>query len=670
MRIFSRAREHGVPLLLLLLSAAITYRDYLTGALLFTGKDFLTCFAPLLNYQSDCLQAGSLPLWNPFMNFGYPFVEHYVNSLFFPTHLILGLVTGSSIVSIQREIIFWILVGGGGVYFFAREEGCGATAALLAGISFMFCGQMIALPHWHVLVYNAACFPWMMFGWRLSLKSDSALSLTTVAFISCSIFGGYLVSTVLGLYLYAGYVGIDSLFNKRFRLGLRHIAISFLCSALIAAPKLLPIYQAMRSATRLNAAIAKDPYNIINGYSFLTWLMPVKFYFSLYIGVICVLCLCYALIRRSVRVNTLLIMFILSAWLLAVDASGDFSYLRHLSFHLPFMKLVRNEWLQWFFPCTFAIAYAAKPIDHFINDPVANNARFSALLLFFGILAAVYGLACNTDLHLKTFLTQAVLATTITAICLTVKQPRLLAAILFILVLSDFTLTSKRVRVDKPHITRSDGIDVTITHQIGASRSLRDNQLVSQSFPMHILNDSRRPSLGDSRNFTRLSSGLDGDFTNSMNFKRFAGWWYNTQERRDFERLKESPQLAAMEGLPLYILMNPQSGSPMGQASFDAISCSDFRFTATLPEQGSFLLHQAFDKRWRLTVDGIGQPIQLFSNYFMRTNLPPGVHSLEFKFIDNYFMLGAAISAITIAILGLATFFKNRMSHITASRKT
>lgn len=650
----STLREHLLPIILLLFSATFVYRDYLTGSLIFSGKDFLTAFAPLLNFQSDCLQAGSLPLWNPFMNFGYPFVEHYSSTMFFPTHLFMGLVTGSSTVDIQREIVFWIFIGGVGIYFFCKEEGGSNTAALLAGISFMFCGQMLALPHWHVLVYNAACFPWMMLGWKRAVKKGRTLSLFTVAFTSFSIFGGYLVSTVLGLYLYACYVIAESLFNRKILLAARHIALSFFCAALIAAPKLLPLWQAMKSATRLNAEIAKDPVNIVNSYSFLTWLMPVKFYFSIYIGVACLLGLSYALVRRSVKINSLLIMFVLSAWLLAVDATGDFSLLRYLSFHLPFMKLVRNEWLQWFFPSIFAILYLAKPLDRFVNDPDTVRPRIAALLLFLAVLAAVYTLACNHGLHLKTFLTQAALAVAITGACLTIRHPRILMALLFIIVLSDFGLTSIRVRVDTPHISSGNGFDITVTHQIGASRSLRDNQLVSQSFPLHLLDDRQRPPLAASALTPTLSSGLDGDFTDSMNYKRFAGWWYNTQERHDFERLKESPQLGEMEGMPLYALLAGPNFQPAGTVNFDAISCRSFEFSSNAPEPALFLLHQFSDPRWQATVDGRQQPIEQVNGYFMGIGLGEGSHKIKFSFSDRYFSAGLAVSALTLC--GLACF--------------
>src|SRR5512143_4266510 len=79
-------REHLQALAALALTNAVIYHDYWLARKIISSKDFLAGFHLLLNFQTDCLQEASWPLWNPFMNFGFPFVEHYINSALFPTH--------------------------------------------------------------------------------------------------------------------------------------------------------------------------------------------------------------------------------------------------------------------------------------------------------------------------------------------------------------------------------------------------------------------------------------------------------------------------------------------------------------------------------------------------------------------------------------------------------
>ncbi|MFA4827679.1 MAG: hypothetical protein WC855_04830 [Thermodesulfovibrionales bacterium] len=107
----------------------IIYHDYWLGNIIFSGKDTLTQYMPFINFQSDCLKEFIWPLWNPFMNFGFPYVELNKNFSFFPTHLLMGLLTGFSMIIYQREVLLWIMIGGIGGYLCVREFGHSWIAA-------------------------------------------------------------------------------------------------------------------------------------------------------------------------------------------------------------------------------------------------------------------------------------------------------------------------------------------------------------------------------------------------------------------------------------------------------------------------------------------------------------------------------------------------------------
>lgn len=640
-------RELGALALIFLIQFVI-YREYWTGSKFFTGKDLLTAFSLLLNFQSDCLQEGSLPLWNPFMNFGYPFVEHYSNSMFFPTHLLMGLVTGSSLLLIQREIMFWIFMGGVGTYFVVREQGLSGPTGIIAAAGYMFCGQMMALPQWHVLIYNAACFPWLLYGYFRTIRTGRPLSPVSIAFLAFTIFGGHITTTVLGIYVFAAFVIIDGLMNRRIALAGKYLACTLLFALAITAPKLLPMYESLKLNPRMNnPVISKDPYNIVNSYSFLSYLIPVKYYFSIQIGQIAVVAACYALIRRSVRLTPLLVMFLLTAWLLTVDGEGNISLLRRIAEVFPLMRLVRNEWFEWFYPSLFLILFLARHIEEFITEKRAAFV-FGAAGLCIAITTIAFFSAYDTGLHWKAYLTHCVLAAVAGGLAFLPDKTAMRLTIASILVCCECLLVFSRINVDEPPQWLGDRWGITVTHQIAASRSYRDSQLVAQKFAVAARDDSTRPSISDSRRDIRLSSGLDGNFMDSMNYKRFAGWWYNAQERYDFIQLKDSPQLAAMEGLPLYVLLGQQDFKPAGTVSFDAISCSGFDFSVASPDPSYFLLHQFFDSRWKAAVDGNELPIERVNGYFMGVRLPEGNHKLKLMFSDRYFTAGLIISGITL----------------------
>lgn len=648
-----RVLRELLPVLLILAIQAVIYREYWIGSKIFTGKDLLTAFSLLLNFQSDCLGGGSVPLWNPFLNFGYPFVEHYSNSMFFPTHLLMGLITGSSLVIIQREILFWIFIGGTGVYLIVREQGLSRTTGIIAATGYMYCGQMMALPQWHVLVYNATCFPWLILGYFRATRAQQPLSLISIAFLTVITFGGHITTTVLGIYILTAFIVVDGIINGRKWFTVKYLAFTLTIAFLIAAPKLLPMLESIKLNVRMNdPVISKDSMNIINSYSFLSYLIPVKYYFSIQIGQMAVVAGCYALVRRSIRLNALLIMFLMTAWFLMVDSEGNVSWLRQAVNVFPMMRLVRNEWLEWFYPSLFLILYLAKHVDEFICER-RPKAAFGAVLLCIAVTTVAFLAAYDTGLHWKAFLTHCALAAAALLLIYVPAVHHLRLAFAALLLCSEFLSVFNRVNVDEPPQKWNDAKSITITHQIAASRSYRDNQLVAQKFFVSALDDTMRPSIADSRLHPQLYSGLDGNFMDSMNYKHFAGWWYNAQERYDFIQLKESPQLAEMEGLPLYLLSDTPGRASAGSVSFDAITCSSFDFTTSSPTAAIFLLHQFYDARWNAYVDGVKKPIRKTNEYFMGIDLEAGNHRIRYEFSDWYFNLGIIVSGVTLFALVL-----------------
>ena len=56
-----------------------------------------------------------------------------------------------------------------------------------------------------------------------------------------------------------------------------------------------------------------------------------------------------------------------------------------------------------------------------------------------------------------------------------------------------------------------------------------------------------------------------------------------------------------------------------------------------------------FDDRWSATVDGAAAPVLRAEDFFMAVTLPPGEHTVAFRFRDRVFLAGLAVSALTLA---------------------
>jgi hypothetical protein len=670
-----------LALAVLALVNGIVYYDYWLGDKIFSGKDFLTAFYPLINFQSDCLQDGSWPLWNPFMNFGFPYVEHYINSALFPTHLIMGLVSGSSVMILQREILLWIIVGGFGVYLCVRELGLSPLTGILAGASFMACGQITALPQWNSLTYNAACFPYLILGYHRAKVRGTSLNALSVAFLTFSILGGYTVTTVLGIYLFAGYVLLDAAHSRKVPFALRYLAVTGLASCLLALPKLLPLYAGLNAGPRLASAAPppgapRDTFNIISVYNLWSLLLPVKFYFSLFLGSLGVLAFVSALLRREVRVSPLLAMTVLSGWLLLSGTDGSPSLLRSLASFLPFMHLVRNEWLSWFYPSIFAILFLAPHVESFLTERTFRDRAIAAGICS-GLLSLGFVLVFDARLYAGAYATHLVIMAAWACVGFLPEHRQLRGALAIMLVTAELVLVFSRVSVDVPPLKDQGRILYTIVDQGSVSRSYEEDNGLRSGFRAVAVQDHLRPSIDDARNRPVLISGLSGDptynlypeqygrFIDFMNLKRFSGWWYNTQERFDFIRLKDSPLLGALEGQSLFQLYDLGNGSPLPDSvSFTKLTCAKFSFTVNTTVPSFLLLRQMFDDRWSVRMDGQRTVPVRAEEFFMGVPVGPGAHHIDFLFSDPRFTVGAWISFMTlVSLISLLTmpFFRSRL---------
>lgn len=677
MTLWRKYSEGVVSLGILFFVNFIIYHDYWFGRKIITGKDFLTLFYPLLNYQSDCLKEFSWPLWNPFMNFGFPYVEHYVNSALFPTHLLLGLITGSSLQLIHIELLLWNIMGGFGMYLCAREYGISLPACISAGLLFMFCGQMISLPHWSILVYNASCFPFMLLGYYRAARTGSVVSLISILAVAAMIYGGYLSSSVLGLYFFCGYVLVDSVMKKNTSFAVRYLLVTVVCAMLLAMPKILPLAISMGDYHRMSVTSNwSDPAGTITYRNFASFFLPVKFFFSLYIGQLCTLSLLYALVTNKVKLNALLIMSLLSGAYLVVDSAGNFSFIHSFAAEiLPMIKLTRNEWMFWHYPLTFGILYLSVYVDAVLGAESRRKIVLAAAAVFLLLTAVFIGLY-DTVVYRTAYITQAVLLFVLTAVCVTVKRPSPRAACVLLLVAIECMLLVNRVDVMKAPLSDGERMRIEVIDQNSISSSYYDDNVVRDFFYATAMLDTHRPSVNESRKWPVLYSGLGGasvinaypaqygNFIDSMNLKHFAGWWYNSQERFDFVAIKDSPLLVQMEGWPLFTFLSAATGMPSGNVNFDAVSCSGFDFSVNTPEAGFLILNQMHDVRWHVMIDGREARIQKAHDYFMGTAVSSGQHQISFRFKDRMFYASLAVSLATILCLCGFTLLRKRRGSV------
>ncbi|MBI2303732.1 MAG: YfhO family protein [Chloroflexi bacterium] len=126
----------------LALVLAFYWKQVFAGQIL-VSYDLLTYAYPRLAYAADALRQGHLPLWNPYLFMGVPFLADIQTGVFYPFNL-LGLFLDPPYLA-NVSIVIHVFLGGVFTYALGRISlGLGRLGAMMAGITFMLSGGLLA----------------------------------------------------------------------------------------------------------------------------------------------------------------------------------------------------------------------------------------------------------------------------------------------------------------------------------------------------------------------------------------------------------------------------------------------------------------------------------------------------------------------------------------------
>src|SRR3954447_15533111 len=132
--------EVVAALALLLLVVAFNPGLALQGQVL-GGYDAFVYFYPLRSYIAETLGQGQLPLWNPYLFAGTPYLANPQTSVLYPATWLFAILDTPHAYALNFLAHLWIL--GLGFYAFARLSlGLGRVAGVLGGAAFAFSGFM------------------------------------------------------------------------------------------------------------------------------------------------------------------------------------------------------------------------------------------------------------------------------------------------------------------------------------------------------------------------------------------------------------------------------------------------------------------------------------------------------------------------------------------------
>lgn len=248
------------------------------------GGDLASFLYPRYVFAADAFHHGVLPLWNPYLFSGSPFLADIQSGLFYPFNL-LAFAAFAPFTYPELEAMatlhFWL--AGVFHYAFLRSLGLGRIPCLLGAITFAFSGFMVThLGHLN-MVETAVWLPLVLLFFRRGALLLSAICLAFAYFAGHAQLFLYLL-LALGLYaLWVGLLGPWLAPNQRpissrtVRSPARPLVAAGLVGAaafLLVACQLLPNYELVRLSPRAEISLAESSRFAAQPVGLLTLLVP------------------------------------------------------------------------------------------------------------------------------------------------------------------------------------------------------------------------------------------------------------------------------------------------------------------------------------------------------------------------------------------------------------
>jgi hypothetical protein len=162
--------------------AAVPANAYTTGPLNFlTHVDNALNGYPRMHYVQTTLSAGEIPWWNPYIGLGIPGAGT-ASATFEPIELVLGRFVSVPMLSNVKAVAALVL-GGYGTFLLVVTLGASRTAALFAGVAFVFSGWTVAwLGRTNMLA--EAWMPWLFWAAERVFRGASMRFVGAVALFS------------------------------------------------------------------------------------------------------------------------------------------------------------------------------------------------------------------------------------------------------------------------------------------------------------------------------------------------------------------------------------------------------------------------------------------------------------------------------------------------------
>jgi hypothetical protein len=211
MQLYANSKWHTLKTILFFILILLVAYLPVSSFLFFLKNDAFNGYFPPKFFMSESIHAGHLPLWNPYINFGFPQYGDMSGGYWSPITWLVASSVGYNAYSFTIEVLLYILIGGIGCYQLTGVFKLNREIRLISAVAYMCCGYNIGhLQHFNWLS-GAAFLPWCFWGYlqmaqQFSLKNIARAALLFYLLLSSAhpgiIISAFYFFTAFSLYYF------------------------------------------------------------------------------------------------------------------------------------------------------------------------------------------------------------------------------------------------------------------------------------------------------------------------------------------------------------------------------------------------------------------------------------------------------------------------------------
>jgi len=241
--------------------------------------DLCYLFYPAYVFFRESVLSGTLPLWNPYMGCGEPFLADVQRGVLYPPNLVFLLPTSRAIVV---STAFHVLLAGIGAYAMGRAWKVSRIGSLLAGVSYAFNSYTITKVEFPSQLAATAWFPVVLAAYIRWLDRRDRRTLFLMAGALCLQFlAGHPVVMTFAVWTLGIYAVLMGFVEWRTRRKLRAFPVPALGLAgagvlgfLLAMAQFYPTWEALQVSPRAEALKPSMDFASVHPLALFTLLIP------------------------------------------------------------------------------------------------------------------------------------------------------------------------------------------------------------------------------------------------------------------------------------------------------------------------------------------------------------------------------------------------------------